>query len=545
MPGSSEHVADWPAAPRHRRWRVRPWIIAGLGLTAAAAPVAAQTNACRAGTKIVGGELAQINHWPGQAALRLHSAKARNALYFCGGTAISARWVLTAAHCLHDYTDTVTSTRRDANGIPQPARLQVVLGTDDLATAGTENAYDVDRVVIHPTYLEALRFARTIDDNVKRKTAIARIALNVGHDIALVRINRRHDGAKATLALSHPGGRPLPPAGSHVRVAGFGKTSGAVAAKTLKTFKLRSGNGIFEAGSRRLLETSVATIATTQCVAHHGGNALIGDGQICAGHEQGGRDSCTGDSGGPMVAYDRSGCPFQVGVVSWGDVQCGGSAEQPAYAVYTRTVQFAKWIQKHTGPLTDAAPGLTANDKSRLSGSELEAGLTQLQSLLGQTRGKVDLFIDDDNRIRLGERLKFQVRSSIAGRLALIDINAHGEVALIFPNQHVKSPKIGLIGAGTPINVPDTGYGFPAFEAVPPVGKSRMIALVTPDNFQIERFLATAKIRTKGFAPVAAPANYFMRFIRQIEHFLGVTRAGAAADTTGWAMSVVEYEITR
>ena len=535
----------WLATQFRDRLHTHLPIVLGLCLSAAALPAAAQTHACRAGTKIVGGELAQINHWPGQATLRLHSSKARNSLYFCGGTAISARWILTAAHCLHDHTDTLYGTRLDANNIPQPARLQVVLGTDDLTTVEPQNTYDVDRVVMHETYLEALRYARTIADNIKRKSAIQQVALNVGHDIALVRINRRYEGPKATLALSDPGGRQVPQPATHVRVAGFGKTAGAVAAPTLKSFNTKSGRGIFEAGSRQLLETSIATISTEQCIAHYGGDAVIGNGQICAGHKQGGRDSCTGDSGGPMVAYSRAGCPFQVGIVSWGDAQCGGTKGLPAYAVYTRTAHFARWIQKHTGALTDAAPDLATRDTSRLSRTELNAGLMQLTSLLGKSPGKVDLFIDDDNRIRLGEQLRFKVRSSIAGRLALIDINADGEVALIFPNPYVTSPKVAVIAAGATINVPDKGYGFPAFEAVPPVGKNRMIALVTPENFQIERFLATAQIRTKGFAPVPAPTNYFMRFIRQIERFIGLARSGAGATTSGWAMSVVEYEITQ
>ena len=255
-----------------------------------------------------------------------------------------------------------------------------------------------------------------------------------------------------------------------------------------------------------------------------------------------GQDSCTGDSGGPMVAYDRNGCPFQVGVVSWGDPQCGGSKEAPAYGVYTRTSQFADWIQKHTGPLTDAAPDINSVKAGRLTESELAAGLAQLNSLLGSAPGKVNLFIDDDNRIRIGEQLTFKARSSVAGRLALIDINADGQVVLIFPNKFVTSPKVGHIEAGQEISVPDNGS---AFEAVEPVGKSRMIALVTPETFQIERILAASGVRTKGFAPVPAPANYFMRFIRQIERFIGVNRSGEPINTAGWAMTVVDYEIVR
>ena len=53
--------------------------------------------------KIVGGSQARIVNWPGQAALRLHSEAGHVSFYFCGGTAISDRWVLTAAHCLYAF----------------------------------------------------------------------------------------------------------------------------------------------------------------------------------------------------------------------------------------------------------------------------------------------------------------------------------------------------------------------------------------------------------------------------------------------------------
>ncbi|KAL3311952.1 Plasma kallikrein [Cichlidogyrus casuarinus] len=45
----------------------------------------------------------------------------------------------------------------------------------------------------------------------------------------------------------------------------------------------------------------------------------ITESMICAGHLQGGMDACKGDSGGPLMCYDKStSCWTQIGVISYG-----------------------------------------------------------------------------------------------------------------------------------------------------------------------------------------------------------------------------------
>ena len=78
------------------RWRARwteQFFMAALTFSLSA-PSAAQD--CReAKTRIVGGKETRIAQWPGQATLRSTTKGGKSALYFCGGTAISDRWVLT------------------------------------------------------------------------------------------------------------------------------------------------------------------------------------------------------------------------------------------------------------------------------------------------------------------------------------------------------------------------------------------------------------------------------------------------------------------
>lgn len=65
---------------------------------------------------------------------------------------------------------------------------------------------------------------------------------------------------------------------------------------------------------------------------------------ICAGDLAGGKDSCHGDSGGPLmlpVHQDGKFPYYEIGIVSYG-IKCG-RPQLPA--VYTNVAHFADWIQ--------------------------------------------------------------------------------------------------------------------------------------------------------------------------------------------------------
>lgn len=68
--------------------------------------------------------------------------------------------------------------------------------------------------------------------------------------------------------------------------------------------------------------------------------------QLCVGGIIG-EDSCAGDSGGPLmkvVQFDGPPRYFMFGVVSYGPVQCGKTANP---GVYTNISQFYPWILDH------------------------------------------------------------------------------------------------------------------------------------------------------------------------------------------------------
>lgn len=92
------------------------------------------------------------------------------------------------------------------------------------------------------------------------------------------------------------------------------------------------------------LKIKIPFVPTDTCrrfFQRHG--IIIGPGQICAGGEDA-KDSCAGDSGGPLMYFDRKHSRwFTYGIVSYGFNECG-LADHPA--VYTNVKDYMEWINK-------------------------------------------------------------------------------------------------------------------------------------------------------------------------------------------------------
>ena len=253
--------------------------------------------------RIVGGVDSDISAAPWQVAVMDTSF-----YQYCGGSILSASWILTAAHCEVAVGDKVGAAH---------SRLTTMRTSGQIRT--------VAQAITFPGYVTS--------EN--------------GKDVMLLRLN-------APLDLSGPNARAISVA-SESDSAGF--AAGAVATVT------GWGTLTYEGASPNQLQRADLDISTAAAVRAKYGT-LSAD-QI--GAARAGKDSCQGDSGGPL-SVRIGGVARLVGVVSWGT----GCALPNTPGMYSRVASFAAWIASTTnsGPPPPPVASETLLSRSGLSGAK-------------------------------------------------------------------------------------------------------------------------------------------------------------------------------
>ncbi len=248
---------------------------------------------------IIGGSIAPNGAWPWAAALVAPGTKSA----FCGGSLIGSKWVLTAGHCAYNR---------------QPTAIDVLLGQNDLNGTDGEKIH-VAKIYVNPGYRPD---SRDGDDG----------------DIALLELAKPSSVAQTVSLPTAAIAAKLSP-GTLTTVIGWGATG------------FSQINGAFGL-SALLRQVDVPIIGNTACQNMYT-QFNITSNMICAGYPQGLKDSCNGDSGGPLM-LQSGGRWYVVGVVSFGE----GCALAQAPGVYARVSTLQSWITSVTGIPAGAGSGI-------------------------------------------------------------------------------------------------------------------------------------------------------------------------------------------
>ncbi|MEZ5998148.1 MAG: trypsin-like serine protease [Hyphomonas sp.] len=396
-------------------------------------------------TKGLNTEIAKSSDWPFFAAIR--GTREGVITYDCGGSAISAEWILTAAHCVEGATHSASSGHWER---PGSGAMQVVLGEKDLSKVTAANVYNVTDVIISPDYDRA---------------GDAKVPVN---DIALVKLDRAWDGP--TVRLSSGTASDVDRFFGAAYFAGYGKTD--MFRGKLGTFT--STEGDFRAYTDRLRNAMIPTRNAKACRDIYNVEAYDPSTMICAGYDSGIVDSCQGDSGGPLVARDFAGRVYQIGIVSHGE-SCGIPGVP---AVYTRVSGFRSFIEgtEAGAAFVDAKPEKTV--------FMTKAGLENLAETLKPAEGKVAVAINGGQTVfASGDKVSIRISADLAGRLWVFDLDPAGVVNCLFPCETEELPR-SLIHAGSAVVLPEAGLTFQISRPETP-GDNKLYAFVLPERMAL------------------------------------------------------------
>ena len=260
-----------------------PALIAALAVLVSATPAHA----------VVGGQPAPEGEFKYVANVRVLGA------FGCTGTLIAPQWIITAGHC-GSATAVVTQGILPTSTPLPPESYEVVLGSVHADGRGGET-HGVTEIVLEPDYS---------------------FQNGAGNDVALMKLDTPSRTA-TPMRIAAVGERSIWRPGALSTVAGFGLTS-------------EDADGPPD----RMHFTQVPITTDAYCAEAYKdsgvgpggeGGAFDARTMVCAGYPEGGRDTCNGDSGGPLLAPAAGGSLRLVGATSFGD-GCGRPGKPGVYA---------------------------------------------------------------------------------------------------------------------------------------------------------------------------------------------------------------------
>ncbi|XP_062382618.1 serine protease 27-like [Sardina pilchardus] len=241
---------------------------------------------------IMGGRDAQRGVWPWMVHLELRDTR-NSSIAYCGGSMVSVQWVLSSSSCFSGRS-----------GPALPERSFACVGELSLLEPSGRKV-KLKRVVLHPDYRD--------DGDI------------VYNDIALVQLQEAVSFSDTVQPVLLPSPRDQFSPHAECWLTGWGH---------LEEFTPLGGK-------KTLQEVQVSLIDEATCRQKYPDKP---DSMMCAGDLRGGKDSCTGDAGAPLVcvlAGEVERRFVQVGIVSFGD----GCGRVGIPAFYTHVFHHTQFIR--------------------------------------------------------------------------------------------------------------------------------------------------------------------------------------------------------
>ncbi|KAL7292236.1 hypothetical protein TKK_0014184 [Trichogramma kaykai] len=268
--------------------------------------------------KIYGGSETRLFEFPWMVLLKYNDSSSNKSSHSaadpepfkCAGTIISRKYILTAAHCVAQLPNLkLAGVRIGEHDLSSEIDCESYGNDSALICAKKYRDLEIEWSLVHPAYSQ----------------------VTWQNDIALVRLRGTMSFKPANvrpicLPLDEASSRALGPT---ALVTGWGSTEATYPSTT-----------------SRLRKVSLPIVDTDRCRKAYSDQPFMeisAERQLCAGGQEG-RDSCSGDSGGPLQAsgpYRGADRTIQHGIVSYGRQRC---AIPGVPGVYTRVAPYVDWI---------------------------------------------------------------------------------------------------------------------------------------------------------------------------------------------------------